>query len=83
MNLHEYQAKKLFDKYKLPVPKGEVAYSVDDALQVADSLGTSKWVVKAQVHAGGRGKAGGVKVVSDKEELAVFAKKLFGKCFTA
>lgn len=78
MNLHEYQAKQLFASYNLPTPKGEVAYNVDDALQVASQLGTSKWVVKAQVHAGGRGKAGGVKVVSTKDDLAVFAKSLLG-----
>lgn len=78
MNLHEYQAKQLFASYDLPVPHGEVAYTVDDALQVASQLSTSKWVVKAQVHAGGRGKAGGVKIVSSKEELAAVAKSLLG-----
>jgi succinyl-CoA synthetase beta subunit len=78
MNLHEYQAKKLFDRYDLPVPQGEVAYSVEEALEVANQLGTSKWVVKAQVHAGGRGKAGGVKIVSSREELESFAQSLFG-----
>lgn len=78
MNLHEYQAKQLFAQYGLPVPRGEVAYNVDDALQVASQLTTSKWVVKAQVHAGGRGKAGGVKLVSTKEELATFTQNLIG-----
>ena len=78
MNLHEYQAKQLFASYNLPVPRGEVAYSTDDAVQGATQLGTSKWVVKAQVHAGGRGKAGGVKVVSTKEELVNFAHSLLG-----
>ncbi len=78
MNLHEYQAKQLFASYNLPILRGEVAYSVDDAIQVAMQLGTSKWVVKAQVHAGGRGKAGGVKIVSTKDELANFAQSLFG-----
>lgn len=78
MNLHEYQAKQLFASYKLPVPKGQVAYSVEDALQVAQQLSTSRWVAKAQVHAGGRGKAGGVKLVSTKDELAAFAKSLLG-----
>lgn len=78
MNLHEYQAKQLFASYGLPVPKGEVAYSADDALQVASTLGTSRWVVKAQVHAGGRGKAGGVKVVSTKEDLVSFTQSLLG-----
>ena len=78
MNLHEYQAKKLFASYGLPTPKGEVAYNVEDALQVAAQLSTARWVVKAQVHAGGRGKAGGVKLVSTKEELSTFVKSLLG-----
>ncbi|MCW8408670.1 ADP-forming succinate--CoA ligase subunit beta [Legionella sp. PATHC035] len=78
MNLHEYQAKQLFAHYDLPVPKGEVAYSVEDAIQVASQLSTDRWVVKAQVHAGGRGKAGGVKLVSNKDELATAVKALLG-----
>jgi succinyl-CoA synthetase beta subunit len=78
MNLHEYQAKQLFASYGLPVPRGEVAFNVEDALQVAAQLTTPRWVVKAQVHAGGRGKAGGVKLVSTKDELAAFTKSLLG-----
>jgi succinyl-CoA synthetase beta subunit len=78
MNLHEYQAKQLFASYNLPTPRGEVAYTVEDALQVASQLTTPRWVVKAQVHAGGRGKAGGVKLVSTKDELAAVAKSLLG-----
>lgn len=78
MNLHEYQAKQLFASYGLPTPHGEVAYNVEDALQVASQLSTPKWVVKAQVHAGGRGKAGGVKIVSTKDELAAITKSLLG-----
>ncbi len=78
MNLHEYQAKKLFASYGLPVPRGEVAYNVDDALQVAAQLPTLRWVVKAQVHAGGRGKAGGVKLVSTKEELVEYTQSILG-----
>lgn len=78
MNLHEYQAKQLFASYNLPIPCGEVAYNVEDALQVASQLSTSRWVVKAQVHAGGRGKAGGVKLVSTKDELAAYTKSLLG-----
>lgn len=78
MNLHEYQAKQLFASYNLPVPKGEVAYNVEDAIQVASQLSTARWVVKAQVHAGGRGKAGGVKLVSNKDELAQAVKSLLG-----
>lgn len=79
MNLHEYQAKQLLAKYGLPVPKGEVAWNVEEALAIADKLGTKRWVVKAQVHAGGRGKAGGVKLVSTKDEVAQITKELFGK----
>ena len=78
MNLHEYQAKELFASYGMPIPQGQVAQSIEDALQVAAQLSTSKWVVKAQVHAGGRGKAGGVKLVSTKDELAAVVKALLG-----
>ena len=78
MNLHEYQAKQLLAEYGLPVPAGEVARNVEDALRIADKLGTKRWVVKAQVHAGGRGKAGGVKIVSTKDELAAAAKGMLG-----
>ena len=79
MNLHEYQAKKLLAEYGLPVSRGEVAANVEEALHVADKLGLSRWVVKAQVHAGGRGKAGGVKLVSTKDELAQVVRSLIGK----
>ncbi len=78
MNLHEYQAKQLFARYGLPVPKGQVAYNVDDAKQVIMQLSTDKWVVKAQVHAGGRGKAGGVKVISNEEDLEAYVHSLLG-----
>lgn len=78
MNLHEYQAKQLFVTYGLPTTRGEVAYNVDDAMQVITKLTTDRWVVKAQIHAGGRGKAGGVKLVSSKEELANFVQSLIG-----
>lgn len=79
MNLHEYQAKKLLAKYGLPVPFGEVAWNIEEASAIADKLKTKRWVVKAQVHAGGRGKAGGVKLVKDKAELAEVVKNLIGK----
>jgi succinyl-CoA synthetase beta subunit len=78
MNLHEYQAKQLLSEFGLPVPKGEVAWNVEEAVSIADKLGGNMWVVKAQVHAGGRGKAGGVKLVSTKEDLAKVAKNLLG-----
>jgi succinyl-CoA synthetase beta subunit len=79
MNLHEYQAKQLLAQYGLPVPKNEVARNVEEALIGADKLGTKRWVVKAQVHAGGRGKAGGVKIVSTKDELTEAVKGMLGK----
>ncbi|MFC3908864.1 ADP-forming succinate--CoA ligase subunit beta [Legionella dresdenensis] len=78
MNLHEYQAKQLFASYGLPVPVGYTADSVAAALEAASRLGTPRSVVKAQVHAGGRGKAGGVKLVSSNEELAAVAESLLG-----
>ncbi len=79
MNLHEYQAKQLFAEYGLPVSKGYAVDNAEDAAAAADKLGGDKWVVKAQVHAGGRGKAGGVKLVSSKEEIRAFAEKWLGK----
>ena len=79
MNLHEYQAKSLLADYGLPVSRGKVAASVEEALHIADNMKTPRWVVKAQVHAGGRGKAGGVKLVSTKEEVAEVVKSLLGK----
>ena len=78
MNLHEYQAKLLFAEYGMPVLAGGVAYNVEDAVQVATQLGGDRWVVKAQVHAGGRGKAGGVKLVSGKEALSDYVQKIIG-----
>lgn len=78
MNLHEYQGKQIFTKYGLPVPPGEIAWNVEEALGIASKLGGSSWMVKAQVHAGGRGKAGGVKFVRSKEEVANVTKALLG-----
>lgn len=78
MNLHEYQAKQVFAEYGIPVPKGAVATSAADAKKAAETLGGKRWVVKAQVHAGGRGKAGGVKLVNSPDEVAQFAASLLG-----
>ena len=78
MNLHEYQAKILFSEYGIPVPEGKPAHSVKDALGAATGIGGKSWVVKAQVHAGGRGKAGGVRLVSGKNELEDYVKGLLG-----
>ena len=71
MHLHEYQAKQLFADYGIPVPAGQVLESPEGAASLADSLGGSAWVVKAQVHAGGRGKGGGVKLVEDVQALGL------------
>jgi len=79
MNLHEYQSKKIFADYGLPVSKGFACDNPKDAVDAANKLGGDKWVVKAQVHAGGRGKAGGVKLVSSKQEIEDFAKHWLGK----
>jgi succinyl-CoA synthetase beta subunit len=78
MNLHEYQGKQLFAEYGLPVSKGIAASTPAEAAAAADQIGGGKWVVKAQVHAGGRGKAGGVKLVTSKQEIEEFAKKWLG-----
>lgn len=79
MNLHEYQGKQLFAQYGLPVSKGIAALTAEEAVAAADTIGGERWVVKAQVHAGGRGKAGGVKLVSSKEEIKEFAENWLGK----
>ena len=79
MNLHEYQGKQLFAEYGLPVSTGYACDTPEEAAAAADKIGCDKWVVKAQVHAGGRGKAGGVKLVSSKEEIKAFAEKWLGK----
>ncbi len=79
MNLHEYQGKELFSKFGLPVSKNQVISSADDASNACRDIGGNKWVVKAQVHAGGRGKAGGVKLVSSPEEAVDFANQWLGK----
>ena len=78
MNLHEYQAKALFRQYNIAVPRGEVISHVDEVPGVLASLGGERWVVKAQVHAGGRGKAGGVKIVSNKEDAKAAVQTLLG-----
>ena len=79
MNLHEYQGKELFAKFGLPVSKNRVITSAEDAVNACRDIGGNKWVVKAQVHAGGRGKAGGVKLVSTPEEAVEFANHWLGK----
>ena len=78
MNIHEYQAKELFKSYDIPVSTGSVAYTVDEIESAANSVSGPTWVVKAQIHAGGRGKGGGVKVVGSARDAIVEAKKMFG-----
>lgn len=79
MNIHEYQAKRLFADYGIPVPAGLPAFSPEEARQAAQTLGGSSWMVKAQVHAGGRGKAGGVKRAQSSQEVVDIANNLLGK----
>ena len=78
MNIHEYQAKELLKSYGIPVPPGEVVYSDRAAARVAEELGGSRWVVKAQIHAGGRGKAGGVKLADSPQRVAELADQMIG-----
>jgi len=78
MKIHEYQAKEIFKKYGLPVPRGIVVHNSHEAESAAKELGTSVVVVKAQVHAGGRGKAGGVKLAKSPEEAANIAAQMIG-----
>ena len=79
MNLHEYQGKELFAKYDLPVSIGRVISKAEDAVNACRDIGGNKWVIKAQVHAGGRGKAGGVELINSPNEAVAFAQKWLGK----
>lgn len=79
MNIHEYQGKEVLRQFGVKVPNGYVAYTVDEAVQAAEKLGTTVTVVKAQIHAGGRGKAGGVKVAKNIEEVRTYADEILGK----
>lgn len=79
MNIHEYQAKEILRSYNVPTPRGYVAFSTDEAVENAKKLGGNIWVVKAQIHAGGRGKAGGVKVAKSLEEVKQYATEILGK----
>ncbi len=78
MKIHEYQGKEILKKFGVPVPQGGVAFSVDEAVEVAKRLGGSVWVVKAQIHAGGRGKGGGVKVAKSIDEVRTLAGQILG-----
>nr|WP_154958964.1 ADP-forming succinate--CoA ligase subunit beta [Paenibacillus xylanexedens] len=79
MNIHEYQGKEVLKQYGVTVPNGKVAYTVDEAVAAAEALGSPVTVVKAQIHAGGRGKAGGVKVAKSTEEVRAYASEILGK----
>ena len=79
MNLHEYQGKFLFAQYNLPVSKGKVISNADEAANACNEIGGTKWVIKAQVHAGGRGKSGGVELIDSPESATKFAEKWLGQ----
>ncbi len=78
MKIHEYQAKEILRKFKVPVPEGMVAFNVDEAVTAAEKIGGKVWVVKAQIHAGGRGKGGGVKVAKSLDEVRTYAQQILG-----
>src|SRR6476469_9642798 len=78
MKIHEYQAKAILARHGVPVPRGEVAYTSDEARAITEKLGTSVVVVKAQIHAGGRGKGGGVKLAKSRAEAEEIAKQMIG-----
>ena len=78
MKIHEYQAKEILRKYGVALPKGEVAFSIDEAVKAAEKIGGSRWVVKAQIHAGGRGKGGGVKLADSPEDVREKAGEILG-----
>src|SRR5438876_11680562 len=78
MKIHEYQGKEIFRKYGVPTPRGFPAFSVDEAVEAAKKLGGKVWVVKAQIHAGGRGKGGGVKIAKSPEEVRKLASSILG-----
>ena len=78
MNIHEYQAKQLFSSYGINVLKGDIAFNADDAVKIAEGIDSKKWVVKAQIHAGGRGKAGGVKIANSIKEVEEYSNNILG-----
>ena len=78
MNIHEYQAKQLFSSYGINVLRGDIAFNVDDAVKIAEGIDSKKWVVKAQIHAGGRGKGGGVKIANSIKEVEEYSNNILG-----
>lgn len=79
MNIHEYQGKAVLKQYGVVVPEGKVAFTVEEAVKAAEEIGSGVVVVKAQIHAGGRGKAGGVKVAKNLDEVRTYASEILGK----
>src|SRR5690606_32537170 len=79
MNIHEYQGKEVLRQYGVSVPRGKVAFTAEEAVAAAKELGSAVTVVKAQIHAGGRGKAGGVKIAKSVEDVRKYADELLGK----
>ena len=78
MKIHEYQGKEILRQFNVPVPNGIPAFSIDEAVAAAEKLGGKVWVVKAQIHAGGRGKGGGVKVAKSLDEVRKYATDILG-----
>ena len=78
MKIHEYQGKAILAEYGVTVPRGKVCFSVDEAVAAAEAIGGEKWVVKAQIHAGGRGKGGGVKLAGSLDEVREHADAILG-----
>src|SRR3989338_7081018 len=78
MKIHEYQGKEILSRFGVPVPRGIPAFSVDEAIAAAEKLGGPVWVVKAQIHAGGRGKGGGVKVAKSMDDVKMYASQILG-----
>ena len=78
MKIHEYQAKEIFRQNSVPVPAGTPAFSVDEAVEAAEAMSSDLWVLKAQIHAGGRGKGGGVKIAKSLEEVRELAGQILG-----
>ena len=78
MKIHEYQGKAILREFGVPTPRGSACFSVDEAVSAAAQLGGKVWVVKAQIHAGGRGKGGGVKVAKSPDEVKIYAQQILG-----
>ena len=78
MNIHEYQAKEILNRYGVPVPQGRCCSSVEDAVNAAKAIASDRWVVKAQIHAGGRGEGGGVRIAHSLDEVRQYSSEILG-----